>query len=65
MCHNDNVFCRFIFGKARLAPIWAISIPRLELMAAVLALKIDEMLQQELILPIWQATFWTDLTAVL
>ena len=65
VCHNDNVFCRFIFGKARLAPIKTISIPRLELMAAVLAVKIDQMLQQELILPIWQATFWTDSTAVL
>ena len=34
-------------------------------MAAVLAVKIDQMLHQELILPIWQATFWTDSTAVL
>ena len=42
-----------------------VSIPRLELMAAVLAVKIDQMLQQELILPIWQATFCTDSTAVL
>ena len=56
VCLNDNAFCRYIFGKVRLAPIKTISIPRLELMAAVLAVKIDQMQLQELILPTWQAT---------
>ena len=40
-------FCHFIFGKASPSPIKTISIVRLELMAAVLAVKIDQMLQQD------------------
>ena len=65
MCKNDNVFCRFIFSKARLAPLKTISIPRLELTAAVLAVKIDQLRKRELTLPNWRRIFWTDSTAVL
>ena len=65
VCKNDSVFCRFIFSKARLAPLKTISIPHLELTAAVLAVKIDQMLKHELILPNWRTIFWTDSTAVL
>ena len=65
VCENDNVICRFIFSKARLAPLKIISIPRLELTAAVLAVQIDQMLQRELSLPNCRTIFWTDSTAVL
>ena len=34
VCKNDNVICRFIFSKARLAPLKTISISGLELTAA-------------------------------
>ena len=34
-------------------------------MATVLAVKIDQMLQQELTLPNYRSIFWTDSTAVL
>ena len=58
VCKNDNGFCRFIFSIARLAPLITISIPRLELTAAVLAVKIDQMLKRELTLPNWRTIFW-------
>ena len=59
------MICRFIFSKARLALLKTISIPCLELTAAVLAVQIDQMLQRKLTLPNCRAIFWTDFTAVL
>ena len=62
---QGNVTVRFIFGKSRLAPLKAVTIPRLELMAAVIAVNIDQMLRQELTLSIASSYFWTDSTCVL
>ncbi|KAJ8390863.1 hypothetical protein AAFF_G00099950 [Aldrovandia affinis] len=42
-----------------------VTIPRLELTAAVVAVKIDKMLHQELQVPLQPSTFWTDSTTVL
>ena len=55
----------FIFGKSRLAPIKPVTIPRLELMAAVIAVNVDCMLRKELTVPLCQSYFWTDSTCVL
>ncbi len=52
-------------GKARVAPLKLVTIPRLELTAAVVAVKIDKMLHQELQVPLQQSIFWTDSTTVL
>lgn len=46
-------------------PLKQITIPRLELTAAKLALKVDRMLRKELHLPLTDSTFWTDSTSVL
>ena len=58
------VHCSFLLGKSRLAPIKSISIPKLELTAAVLAVRLSCLLKAELDLPV-VLTFWTDSTAVL
>ena len=60
-----NISLSFIAGKSRLASIKSVSIPRLELTAAVLAIRLDEMIRKELDLPITSSFFWTDSTAVL
>ncbi|CAC5402360.1 unnamed protein product [Mytilus coruscus] len=52
-------------GKARLAPIKQVSIPRLELSGAVTACRLYENLSDELELKINTVTFWTDSTIVL
>ncbi|XP_031435546.1 uncharacterized protein LOC116223386 [Clupea harengus] len=52
-------------GKSRVAPLKLITIPRLELTAAVVAVMVDKMLQQELKIPLQQSIFWTDSTTVL
>jgi hypothetical protein len=51
-------------GKSRLTPLKAVTIPRLELMAAVLSAKLGTMLKEELDLP-EKETYWTDSTTVI
>ena len=50
----------FIIGKSRLAPIKLVTIPRLELCAAVLAARLSELVKKELRLPVSDTYFWTD-----
>jgi len=52
-------------AKSHLAPVRPITIPRLELLAAITALRLDKVVKKELRLPISKTFFWSDLTAVL
>ena len=52
--------CAFLMAKSRLAPIKHVTIPRLELMAATLAVKVDKKLREELRLDNITSTFWTE-----
>ena len=63
--HQGNVSCSFVMGKARLAPLKSITVPRMELSAAVLATRLDKITREELSLPVDQSFFWTDSTCVL
>ena len=54
-----------IFGKTRLAPIKPLTIPRLELQAAVMAVRMSQTIQKELDVMPSQITYWTDSTTVL
>ncbi|XP_056443841.1 uncharacterized protein LOC130380621 [Gadus chalcogrammus] len=62
---EDAVHTAFLFGKTRVAPLKRVTIPRLELTAAMLAVKIDKMLKTELQTPLANSVFWTDSTSVL
>ncbi|XP_020629771.1 uncharacterized protein LOC110066860 [Orbicella faveolata] len=62
---NGKVHCFLIMAKSRLAPLKAMTIPRMELSAAVLATRLDHMIRQELDLPVDNSTLWTDSTCVL
>ena len=62
---ESRVHVSFLLGKARITPLKPITIPCLELTAAVLAVRVDQALRAELELPLDQSTFWTDSTAVL
>ena len=62
---SGNVKCSFVMGKSRLAPIKPMTIPRMELSAAVIATRLDRISRGELTLPISESFFWTDSTCVL
>ncbi len=57
--------CRLVMSKARLAPIKPVSMPRLELLAAVVATELDQHIKCHLAIPIERTFFWTDSTIVL
>ena len=63
---NDYVNCNLVISKSHLATKDEFSIPRLELFAAVTAVKIDIFLKHELNLSrLRPAVFWTDSAVVL
>lgn len=62
---NGRFNVSFLLGRSRLAPVKTTTIPRLELSAAVLAVKQDCILRKELDLPIQSSWFWSDSMAVL
>ena len=50
--------------KSRVVPLKQITIPRLKLSAASIAVRLDKMMRRELKLPIDDSVFWTDSTSV-
>ena len=60
-----KVHCSLIMAKSRLVPLKAMTIPKMELSAAVLATTLDRMIKQEVTMPIDKSTFWTHGTCVL
>ena len=62
---DGNFHCSLLIGRSRLAPLEAITIPRLELSAAVVSVKLDNMIRRELDLPVEKSVFWSDSTSVI
>ena len=62
---EDRIHCTFLIGKSRLAHLKPMTVPRLELSAAVLAVQLDKSVREELDVPITQSTYWSDSTCVL
>ncbi|XP_060799417.1 uncharacterized protein LOC132901020 [Neoarius graeffei] len=59
------VHVTFVLGKSRVLPLKKITVPRLELAAAALSVKVDRMLRRELHLDLEPSVFWTDSQTVL
>ena len=62
------VHCSLVMGKSRVAPTKFISIPRLELKAAVLSIKMSQLIKREMEMssyPRITEIFWTDSQVVL
>ncbi len=62
---RGQVYCAFVMGKARVAPLKSITIPRMELTARVVASRMDKLWRKELQMPLQGSVFWTDSTSVL
>ena len=62
---ENNIQVTFLLGKARVTPLKAVTIPRLELTAAVLAVRMDTLLKSELDVQVENSVFWTDSNSVL
>lgn len=60
-----QIHCSLVFAKARVAPTKVTTVPRLELSAAVVAVRVSDMLKAELELEITEEFFWTDSQVVL
>ncbi|KAK0145643.1 hypothetical protein N1851_015424 [Merluccius polli] len=59
---KNTIHVVFMMGKTRVAPLKKITIPRMELAAAVLATRVDKVLRSELQLQLQSSIFWTDRT---
>ena len=59
------IFCSFLIGKSRLAPLKVTTIPRLELTAATVSVQLNKIWTKELQIPINKVTFWTDSMTVI
>ena len=58
--HSGSIHVALIMSKGRLAPLKTVTIPRLELCAAVLAVRLDVLLRRELDIQIVRSSFFTD-----
>lgn len=62
---KNQVHCSLIMGKARVTPKKVVTIPRLELTAALVSVKVSHMLRSELKTQDVKEYFWTDSKVVL
>ena len=63
--NNSKLHCAFVMGKSRVAPLKSVTIPRMELIAAAMASRMDALWKRELDLDLVESVFWTDSESVL
>ena len=64
VCVDGFVNCSLVMGKSHVAPPKIVSIPRLELTAAVVAAKLGNFIRREIEIEFDDVVFWTDANSV-
>ena len=59
---NSRTHCSFFAGKSRVAHVKQMTIPRLELSAALLAVRMNQTLQEEFQTKVDKRVIWSDFT---
>ena len=62
---GGGIYCALLMSRARVAPIKSITIPRLELSAAKLAVEVNQEVTRSLDVEVDDVIFWSDSTTVL
>ncbi|XP_067948721.1 uncharacterized protein [Watersipora subatra] len=62
---NGTTSCALLIGKSRVSPLKPITVPRLELQAAVMATRLGTMVKKELRVHVDSEHYWTDSKIVL
>jgi hypothetical protein len=62
---SGEVHCSLVMGKSRVYPLKPVTVPRLELTAATISVKVGRMLKTELQYMDVESTYWTDSKVVL
>ena len=62
---SGKIHCSFMIAKSRVAPLKKTTIPRMELLAAVCAARLDKLVRKESDLDLKSSLLWTDSTCVL
>ena len=62
---DGRIHCGILLAKSRVAPLKTVTIPRLELTSATVAVKLSKTIQQELEIQTQDVFFWTDSMIVL
>ena len=62
---EEKIHCAFVMGKARVAPLKQVTIPRLELTAATVSARLFKALERDLHIKVDRVKFWTDSTSVI
>ena len=62
---QGDIHCSFLIGKSRLSSLKQLTIPRLELSAAVVEARLDRMLRQEIDMQVGESVFWSYSSCVL
>ena len=62
---DGNAHLSLVMGKSRVTPVKSVSVPRLELTAAVIGVKLGRLITSELEFQFESVNYWTDSTTVL